>query len=358
MLYCYDPAANAENWLHDGLVVLVAKMLDGVEAPLADWTAAFPEEKRETMSRKRGLKDRLDAAESAVAATTPVKRSLLRQWLSDQNNIPSLFDPAVAVTVRPAGCAKVIKKLDEVFAFGFKLLTALGVRDRQYEIVWRSMPARVCPFCGIEPMTSPNPAIPREALDHYLASSLYPLAATNLRNLAPAGPKCNESHKLRKDVLNGADGRRVCYDPFGNLNASVSLERSVPNAGALQGAIRLPEWHIDLLGDPDRTATWNDVYDIESRYRHNILDAEFRRWMDHFAQWFSRSYGTLTADTPLVRVLQEYMETSIEEGLADYSFLRRAVFAMLMHRIATQPDGPEVAAWIKLLVSPDAGAIG
>lgn len=72
-----------------------------------------------------------------------------------------------------------------------------------------------------------HPDVPRHDLDHYLAISRYPFSGTNLKNLTPMGDRCNSSYKLALDILYDPNGNRLpCYDPYGDVTASFSLEGS------------------------------------------------------------------------------------------------------------------------------------
>ena len=357
MLFCYSVRAAGENWLHDGLVMLLTRAFQGQPDRLVDhWLEAFPEGKRNELRRKTSFLRAIEGVVNASLQLNDAQRTGLLSCLDSQNRIPEVFDPATNLPEWPTGCGNFIALIENLFDVAFKLLTPIGVRDRQYELIYEELPARVCPFCGIEPLTAPDPAIPRESLDHYLPASKYPFAGANLRNLAPAGTKCNSSHKQAIDVLRDQHGaRRRCFDPFGGVTASVSLLNSRPLEGPRKRLFVLPDWDIQLVGDADAVVTWDAIYDIKTRYRLNVLDAELRNWLDHFATWSARDANPPTNRDELLAIIDRYQKVVIQEGFAD--FLKREVFRMLAHQCREGPSGDRVTAWLISLLSPSTGAV-
>jgi len=289
-------------------------------------------------------------------ATVPVAdRATFLAAMQAQNHIPDIFDPSVALAELPQGYEALVGRIETLFRTAFRLLTPFGIRDRQYALIYENLPAHICAFCGIEPLTAPDPAIPRESLDHYLPIARYPFAGVNLRNLAPTGTKCNGPHKHNTDTLRDVHSiRRRCFDPFGAATASVSLLNSRPLEGAAVKAFKLPDWQIDLIGDAEAVATWDEVYDIRTRYRLNILDKELRNWLDHFANWVARDAAPPTTEAELILLINRYLNAVIQEGFAD--FLKREVFTMLAHRCQIGPSANRVTAWLIALLSPNTGA--
>lgn len=355
MLFCYPAAAADENWLHDGLMNLLTRMFDGRPEPLDDWLAVFPTEKRDEIERKSSLLAALERVAALVIDLAAADRAIFRAAMESQNSIPAIFDPTVAVIDCPEGHGELIEQIESLFRTAFKLLSSLGIRDRQYAIVEDSLPAHICPFCGIEPMTASDPIIPREDLDHYLSIARYPFAGVNLRNLAPTGAKCNGSHKLGKDMLrDDALARRRCFDPYGTAIAGVSLSNSQPLEGEIVKAFKLPLWQIDLIGDPGEVATWDAVYDIRARYRLNVLNKDLRHWLDKFANWVAYE-AVLPNDGPqMVALLERYSRVVIQGGPKE--FLERETFAMLIERCQNGPSTERVIEWLRSLLAPSTGA--
>ncbi|MER9458781.1 hypothetical protein NKI80_02600 [Mesorhizobium sp. M0387] len=355
MLFCYPIEATFENWLHDGLMELLTRIFNGTDDPLNNWLGAFPAEKRDEVEKKPSLLEALRAVAGEIVGVPEAGQAGFLACMQAQNHIPDIFDPGVALVEMPDGYDALVERIETLFRIAFRMLTPLGIRDRQYALIYEHMPAHVCAFCGIEPLTAPDPAIPRESLDHYLPFSRYPFAAVNLRNLAPTGTKCNGPHKHNVDTLRDIDSvRRRCFDPFGGATATVSLLNSRPLEGATVKAFRLPHWQIDLEGNADAVATWDAVYDIKTRYQLNILDKELRNWLDHFANWVARDAAPPTTRDEVVALINRYLNVVIQEGFAD--FLKREVFGMLAHRCRVEPSAGRVTAWLIALLSPETGA--
>jgi hypothetical protein len=355
MLFCYPVEATRENWLHNGLMELLTRMFNGEDDPLSDWLEEFPVDKRDEVEKKPSLINALRAVADEVAGVRAADRAAFLACMQAQNHIPNIFDPGVALAEPPYGYDALVGRVRTLFSTAFRMLTPLGIRDRQYALIYNGLPAHVCAFCGIEPLTAPDPAIPRESLDHYLPFARYPFAGVNMRNLAPIGNKCNGPHKQNIDTLRDVHAvRRRCFDPFGKATATVSLFNSRPLEGATVKAFKLPDWQIDLEGDADAVATWDTVYDIKTRYRLNILDKELRNWLDHFANWVARDAVPPTTREELIELISRYLNAVIQEGFAD--FLKRQVFAMLAHRCQVGPSASRVTAWLISLLSPETGA--
>ena len=356
MLVRYPAAAFAENWLHDGLIAIITSALNGAPDPMSNWTSSFPKEHRDAVRRKRSLKTNLQRVVETIGTMDWASREALRACMIEQNRLPDAFStttPPPPIGGEPANLAQQVKDL---FDSAFKMLTPLGVRDRHYRIVYDGVPSHLCGFCGLERLSAPVEGTPREDLDHYLALSLYPLAGANLRNLAPIGGRCNSSYKQDQDMLRDATGvPRRCLDPYGPQQVEVNLLGSMPLRGGRKGTAVLPLWEIKLIGaDADRIETWNTVFQIEHRYRNDVLDADFVGWIDHFATW-GAAQCTPTNANDLLRLILHYVATVVQEGIAEAAFLKRATFKMLAHRIEHCEDADRVAAWLLSLWSAEEG---
>lgn len=361
MLFCYPASAIEENWLHDSIVaILTRELTQEAETSAQQRLQAFPVDKRVEIAGKRAFLSKIAKFAQEARNLSNAEKYGVLECLSSQNQIPELFSGAAPIAPLPDGLRpEFIAATKELFNAAFKLLTALGVRDRQYHKVYEGIPARVCAFCGIEPLNSPEPEMPRESLDHYLALSLFPFAGVNLRNLSPMGHKCNSSHKLAKNILLAEGGdRRKCFDPYGDRVAKVILLNSRPFEGPVKDLFVLPDWRIDFENEQEETSTWDEVFDIRGRYRANILDAEMRDWIDHFAQWWSGQVAEPPTDAHGVTgLLQNYVDLVIQEGFSNSTFLRRATFEMLIHQCLQPASGARLVDWFISLLSPTTGAV-
>jgi hypothetical protein len=248
------------------------------------------------------------------------------RWERQVNAIADLVSCASdceCLTDLPATIQAPVRSL---FVFGFSLLTDLGVRDLHYSAIYNAISYRLCPFCGSEYFDAPG--APREDLDHYLASSRYPFAAANLRNLSPMGMKCNERYKLADDILrDGAGNRRRSFDPYANRQLQISLINSVP-FGQADG--RTPVWQIDFVPNSAECTTWDCVFLVRERIERDVLNPSFPRWLGDFAAWFVKRKGVADlGDHRITNSLREYAEDAALTGLTAREFLRAPMFQMV-----------------------------
>ena len=96
----------------------------------------------------------------------------------EQNELVALFDCSGECEVITDLPESIRQAAQNLFAFGYDLLTDLGIRDTQYKEIYNVITDTVCPFCGSEYFDAPESR--REDLDHYLAKTLYPFAASEL----------------------------------------------------------------------------------------------------------------------------------------------------------------------------------
>jgi hypothetical protein len=330
VLYPYPIQATANNWLHaclgETLTVIHDSLLAGQAVPA--WPDILPAVYRPRLNRRTGLRDRLDAYLAVASALTPDERARVLQAFAQQNQIVDLLScgsNCEAVTDLPAAIRTPIRNL---FSYSFELLGDLGVRDELYYAVYTGTVHHVCAFCGLEYFDAPGAA--REALDHYLAESKYPFAAANLRNLVPMGHKCNSKYKLAVDILRSGDGtRRRAFDPYGAAaNIQISLSNSQPFAGQ-DGQI--PAWRIDFGQDDQEVNTWAEVFRIRDRYMRDVLDPSFKTWLREFSAWCEILEIDLNTHEQVIAALNRYAGYHEEGGWTDRSFLKAALFRMLLH---------------------------
>ena len=167
------------------------------------------------------------------------------------------------------------------------------------------------------------------------------------------GDRCNAVFKGDIDILLDAAGqRRQCFDPYGDLYGSLSLMESRPFEGP-DGAS--PDWVVDLGQSPE-SQTWDQVWQIKIRYKRDVLDQEYRHWLEHFAQWCRVSGRVPTNGAEVLQVLDDYLVGAIQEGFADRAFLKKAVFEMLKENVSTGPYSERLTRFFIILASPDVGA--
>lgn len=332
MLFGYPVEATADNWFHECLFTTlktVHESLQNRQAPPV-WPQVIPDSYRESLKGRHGLRDRLIAYQAALASLSNDELEQVITALEEQNEIEGLLSATCNCKTINDLPQAIREALKDLFEFCFKLLTDLGVRDKQYSLIYTSTQYHVCPFCGCEFFDAPG--APREALDHYLAESKYPFAAVNLRNLVPMGNKCNSKYKLAQDILYTDDGaRRKSFYPYRETNIKLSLERSEPFEGE-QGLFPLPYWRIDFEPDAEEVTTWNTVFHIQERYQRDILDREFMSWLREFSSWCkSANNMTPSSEAEVVNALERFCEHMETMGMRDRAFLKAAMFRMLLH---------------------------
>lgn len=349
MLFAYDQTANADNWLHDCMVDVLRSELAKIDQGLAPtkWPDVIPPTHRPRLRRRSSVRDRMAKFLTEYSALSPDRRVDVRTAIVDQNRLGELFRNEIDCP-RQCDLPKSIRKPTEaLFETLFGLLTDFGLRDTQYSVIYTSLNSRVCAFCGCEFFDPP--ALKRHDLDHYLARSIYPFAASNLRNLAPMGDRCNKSYKGGQDMLrNDLGTRRKCSDPFVGPVASISLRDSVPFA---RNNGRLPRWEIALLDDCEELQTWDAVFSIRARYAKAVLDPEYSGWLDEFARWCASPLVPTQSSEPVQKLLDLYLAHCVPEGLSDRAFLRRAAFEMLRDKCDDADVGPDVVAHLRDVVS-------
>lgn len=347
MLNVYPIAATIENWVHDAVYAKVKLALEALNNSTAapDWA----DEMHEDLANREALKMHYETFRTAAERLTVKQRNKILRALEDQNNIPAVFDGVVACPQIASIPLQIRKPTAALFTAAFDALKSLKIRDRQYQTIFENLPGKCCPFCGIEPFESPGLA--REDLDHYLSRSLYPFAGVNLRNLVPMGGKCNRAYKLAQDIIYDETGkRRRCFDPYGESHATVSLMASRPFEDEETGPFPLPVWQVDLLGDPDSVATWDQVFQIRRRYE-NKVKAHFRDWMEHFANWCALEIGIISTQQEAISALQRYLTSVLQRTHDDGAHLKRAMFEMLRQKCVESDISGRLTSWLSTLVS-------
>lgn len=282
MLFTYPLAAAETNWLHECLSEILRQAMAAVDEGLQppDWLTCFPEHRRPRLRRFSQFGERIQAFVVCYTGLGPAERTRVRQTMADQSEFADLFNGQRDAELRDQLPGMIGVVAESLFTKAFEMLAPLGIRDENYERFIELVEHRICPFCGCEYFEGVERKVgadgegrltgKREPLDHYLALSLYPFAGANARNLIPIGWRCNSSYKGSRDMLRTRTGvRRVCFDPYAAAPAQISLLRTRLFARRED----MPEWHVDLIGEPDGVAAWDDVFDIRRRYVDYHLDS-------------------------------------------------------------------------------------
>jgi hypothetical protein len=337
MLFGYPINATVDNWLHECFCEVIKSIHINVAngKTTDEWFEVIPAQYRDRLkSRLQGrgkLGSNLKDYQVALAKLTTAEQSQILKAFNEQNQIALLLScqgNCEAITDLPLSIREPVKVL---FTYAFELLEDLEIRKNHYQIIYKSIPSRICPFCGDENFAAlGSQGSRREALDHYLLKNSYPFAAANLRNLVPMGYKCNSQYKNTTDLLYNDDRtRRRAFDPYNHhITIAVSLDNSQPFAG-IKGELNLPlpKWQIDFGSNSDEIDTWNDVFYIRDRYS-SMLDDEFKSWFEFFCQWCKRGRKP-QSDIELVDAIELYAQDRASEGFGERAFLKAAVFKML-----------------------------
>ena len=327
MLFGYPIEATNDNWLHECLCEAIAAIHNHIDSDnsFPKWPAILPSEYQAELSASTGLREHLEKYARALGRLSKTNQDQILQAIADQNKISDLLSGGCDCAMIDDLPKTIQPQIKALFTYAFDKLKDLGVRDLHYEVIYASIPHKVCPFCGVEYMDAPGAR--REDLDHYLAKSLYPLAAANLRNLVPMGHKCNSKYKLSADLLRRSDGtRRVAFDPYDHTEISVVLDDSDPFDGVENN---IPKWAIRFDPETQAALTWDEVFEIRVRYYRDHLNPSYKKWLQDFRSW-SRSANVMgNTDTLIVEALRKYETYSTECGIQDRAHLKAAVFRML-----------------------------
>lgn len=344
MLFGYPIKATSDNWLHECLCQILHSIHSNLASgnTVTEWSKIIPESYRNKLktriTRPGGLGDKLNGYQAALATLTALEQNQILQAFNDQNNIALLLScqsDCEAIIDLPSAIHDSVKSL---FKYAFDILTDLEIRQKQYHIIYESIPSHVCPFCGYEPFEALGIGSRHEALDHYLLKDSYLFAGANLRNLIPMGYKCNSQYKHTQNILYRTDGtRRRSFDPYNKHEiVRISLDNSEPFAGNIGTLGKpLPRWKIDFNSDSEEIGTWDEVFHIRERYAR-YLDAEFSSWIGAFYEKCQRK-NIANSDQELVDAIQEYASDFELDGFGGEAFLKAAVFRML-HKHCEQGD--------------------
>ncbi|WP_455927817.1 hypothetical protein [Pseudomonas capeferrum] len=342
MLRCYPIDATQENWLHDAVTNLIHEVHQKLDAghiinnTQADWVQLIDDsvtiDNRDKIKKFTGMRKHLFSYKDEILNLTPQQRGSILAAMTNQNLIENLLDGSQQAQLINTSHPTVHEKAKTLFVFCFEKLTELNIRENQYQIIFDSLPEKICPFCGIERVMDPSETAQDQ--DHYLAKSIYPFAATNMRNLVPMCRCCNRDYKKDINVIMDANGtHRAAFDPYNCIPPEISLARStlVQDTSPVKF-----EWEIDFLSEPDKSKTWDEVFSIRNRYKRDVLNRYFDRWLSGFKIQCTkhRARGIIQPNFTNDQIrdqLQYYQEYKAEHpsiGLA--GFLEPLAFKLLL----------------------------
>lgn len=294
MLNCYPIEATNENWLHEAVIFLVMEVhqkLDAnevINSTTKTWNNLVElipnEDYRKPIKGITGIRDRLFKYKDELEKLNIQQRQLVLEAIDSQNKIVELLNGTEPITLIKDIHPELHEEAKELFVFCFGKLTDFEVRHRQYKIIFDSLPDKICPFCGIDRVM--NPEETAQDQDHYLAKSIYPFAAVNMRNLVPMCRCCNRDYKHEEDVLlNKLGQRRKVLDPYNCSPPKISLDNSALIANVSPITF---DWDIEFLTSKEEAETWDDVFSIRKRYKRDILGNYFDTWLERFRKVCAR----------------------------------------------------------------------
>ena len=357
MLRSYPIAATVDNWLHDTIVGIIRDVHDklntgeNITSTQPTWrnlvSARLTGQKKDKLIGLSGVKKHFFAFKDAYADLAQPDREIVLATLVSQNEIANLLNRTVQPQVISQTHPLIHEKAKNLFVFCFEKLTDLNLRAGQYNTIFASLSDKICPFCGIERVM--NPEETAQDQDHYLAKSIYPFCAANLRNLVPMCRCCNRDYKKKKDVIDG--GSRRAFDPYNCTPPEITLNQTIIVADS--SPIKF-DWNIDFLTSAEEAETWDSVFDIRTRYKRDILNEYFDKWLWGFSEKCrtdkQRGYlGNVLNPDQIRQQLAYYQEDKADNpstGLA--GFLEPLVFSFLLRKY--DENNPRIVSLIRISV--------
>jgi hypothetical protein len=326
LLFPLPAAAAQENWVWESVDTALERSFEAIDAgcPPPPWLQVVAPEHRASLAREALCKG-VEGVIAAYAALSPPDRARVREAQQDQRDLAALFEgqrTACVAGCLPAGIRDSLRALADA---GWEVLRPLGVRKRSYQAFYDGLEDKVCAFCGLEAFQTVD--LNRESLDHYLPRSLYPFAVYDMRNLVWMSRTCNTGYKLAKDILRTNNGtRRACYDPYRAPGVGLSLRSST-----LFGRSPRPEWVIDLDGDAERCASWDELFKVRARWRDHLDKQHDLCLKDVGTMLRRRDQITLTV---ILETIDDMLECMTNHQWSNFAFLMQAVLELWHDRLS------------------------
>ena len=248
------------------------------------------------------IKSEFEKIAKMYHALTPQQKTRLREAYTinsdiesacrDLNIKPIRFDQ-LGITIDKLNIIKKFQiSLWENYPLNEKIKTKFNVVQDHFNkfIQLEGNKGKVCPFCGLYPISPPtdNPNEKnRDAYDHIAAESLYPFVSINFKNLVPACTKCNSNEKKTTDVFYKSEIRREVLYPYDATydgdNLSVTIQPNERyNANNYSTLLSAINWDIMIQYAGTSAGflnTWDEVYHIKDRYKRNLKIYE-KQWYD------------------------------------------------------------------------------
>lgn len=328
MFFSYPVQAIEENWIHECIQAAFEKICSDLDAQnmVPDWPDMIPEGYRERLRSRKKLPQLLASFKNEAGKLSPENRAEFLNGFRQQNKIVNLLDGSLPIPTFSDGLNKLLASAKAVCDEGYLLLGRLAIRNNQYKIIYERIEKKGCPFCGMVIFDAPS--LPSEDDDHYLARSIYPLAAANFFNLAPMCGKCNQKYKGTKDIIRPDGVRKKALNPYGQITTDITLINSSP----LDGRHGKPAWKVDLIPNIEETETWDSVFSIRKRLIETILEPRFDEWFDELSDWFSAVGADTNIDNnTLINTLNSFIDYKVKHRDIGADFFKPKLFELFAH---------------------------
>ena len=356
MFFTFPIQATADNWLSETLTREVLSILNALdqETDPPEFLENAAEEHRAVLSRYPAVKQRWEALKEALSGLTVHERGVVREAVLSQNDIPGILNDRRACVQCREGLPLVHERAEHLFRTCFERLghicspgQANSIRDSQYAQIFPRIPSKCCPFCGMELFEPFHPGVARPQIDHYLPITIYPFAGVNLRNLVPMGSACNSAYKRNTDILYDESGNRTsCFDPYGNIVASVSMERSRiltdPGAG--------PTWIVDVQPSTEEVAQWDRVFNIRTRLMARLI-SQYKEWLIEIGGYLHKKGRRAEDRNELLQTLRDFGQTCKFEALHAIAIIKGAFVELLIRDLEDEANGGRMQRFLSAAFS-------
>jgi hypothetical protein len=194
-------------------------------------------------------------------------------------------------------------------------LSTYGIK-KHYESFCNEQQNRWCPFCGMEMLE--DFSFIKEDYDHLLAKSIYPLAAVNMKNLAPMGKKCNRTHKKDQDLIWDGKTQTRAINPYSSkLDIEIDFTGTIlPNGKSKKGT-----WKLKALPNKIEVDRWQEIFRINARITKDYFTGgkrpDIETWITDFTNRHDQDPNLTTLKkvrAALDKVGKEYENERFKEG--------------------------------------------
>lgn len=196
--------------------------------------------------------------------------------------------------------------------------------EEHYSLIYKSMPKKVCPFCGLNKMHKSY----QEDYDHLAPKSKYPLLAINIKNLAPMCHQCNSKFKNEIDIFYENNQRRPFAYPYVSvIDIDIDFTGSIIDQTDINNIKGV--WSIKITPASSINKTWMDVFQIEKRYKVDYLEVDFNDWIDELLDSLIRDNVQLKNRNDVVAQLLLMSKSFSSNKLNNCNIIKAPLFKFL-----------------------------